>query len=239
MPSEHTHRGRKRAREARAALGLDPGAPLADLLTAVEEDAGLSVIVTRRLPEKVAGACVRDGGSALLWVNGAHATARQRFTLAHELGHAWLRHAGALPVETSATLAGRPTSPPEIEANAFAAEFLVPRAGLEQVVTGDPTLEHVVVIAAHYGVSAIVVAYRIRELALVSAERCGRLEREIEDGLHGELRRSLPLSVPDDRLAGIGELPYLSPRLEATLLGAVLDGGAADPRLVAAIRRLL
>src|SRR3712207_7408724 len=59
--------------------------------------------------------------------NGREATTRQRFTLAHELGHVRCGHAPAVDVDTIADLANR-TDPLEVQANAFAAELLLPRA---------------------------------------------------------------------------------------------------------------
>jgi Zn-dependent peptidase ImmA (M78 family) len=236
-----TNRGAKRAREARAALGLDPAAPLRCLLTVVEEGAGLPVVVTA-LPGQLAGACYRDADGAVLWVNGSpeQAHQRQRFTLAHELGHAWCRHDGALEIDTFATLNGKTTNPLEIQANAFAAEFLVPAAAMEQLVAGDPTLEEIVLISSHFGVSAIMVVYRLKLLRLASESRIERLEEEIEEGLHFALRDRLGLGPFRDRLRAIDRLPYLSPTLEDTALGAALRGTApADAGIAGAIDRLL
>ena len=242
MPSVDANRGAKRAREARDALGLDPAAPLACLLTVVEERVGHSVVVTT-LPGEIAGACFHLGDSAVLWVNGSRSQSRQRqrFTLAHELGHAWCRHDGTLEIDTFATLNGRTSSPLEVQANAFAAEFLVPRAALEQVITGQPTLEETVVIAAHFGVSAIMVVYRFKQLGLVSEHRATRLEAEIsEDRLHLDLHDRLGLDEFPDRLGAIERLPYLSPALEGTTLAAGVRGDAAVGSAVAgAIDRLL
>jgi Zn-dependent peptidase ImmA (M78 family) len=222
-----SNRGAKRAREARAALGLGDGA-LPCLLTAVER-AGYPVVVAE-LPDGVAGACYRG---ELLWVNGAQPVTRRRFTLAHELGHAWCRHDGALEPDTVATLSGRTSNPYEIQANAFAAEFLVPRAGFP--LAGEPTLEDVVETAARYGVSAIVVVYRLRQLKRAPEDRIARLRQEVEDGLHGYLSPE-PL---DDRLAEIEALPYLSPALEGSLLAAALrDKAALDAETARAVERI-
>jgi Zn-dependent peptidase ImmA (M78 family) len=240
MPGIHSNRGAKRAREARAALGLDPAAPLRCLLTVVEQRAGLPVVVSGALPEDVAGACYRDDAGAVLWVNGRQWAPRQRFTLAHELGHAWCRHDGELEVDTFATLNGITTNPLEIQANAFAAEFLVPREGMDEIIEGAPTLDEVAIIAAHYGVSAIVVVYRIKQLALASEERSQKLLDEIEDRLHLEAVSRLGLRPLQDRLGSLGRLPYLSPALEGTHLAAALRGEAAvDARTAGAIERLL
>jgi Zn-dependent peptidase ImmA (M78 family) len=239
MARTDRQRGARCAREARAALGLDPGAPLPCLLTAVENGAGLPVVVAG-LPTDVAGACYRAGDAAVLWVNGTQWPPRQRFTLAHELGHAWCGHDGRLEVDTVATLNGHTTTPVEIAANAFAAEFLVPRAGMKELVAGDPTLEEVVVISAHYGVSAIAVVYRVKQLRLASPARVEQLEAEVAEGLHHEVFRALDLQPLGDRLGDIRHLPYLSPALDGTALGAALLGDdAGDPAVARAVRRLL
>jgi Zn-dependent peptidase ImmA (M78 family) len=232
------NRGAKRAREARAALGLDPAAPLACLLSVVEEDARLPVVVCA-MPDGVAGACFRTDTGAVLWVNGTQWTPRQRFTLAHELGHVWCRHDRTVEVDSIATLSGVTSNPLEIQANAFAAELLVPRAGMERVVDGPPTLDEVVVIAAHYGVSTIVVVHRLAQLGLATERHVARLREEVEDRLHHEAFRRLGCTPLGDRL-GAAQLPYLSPALSGTQLDAALRGDAAvDAAFAASLRRLL
>src|SRR5690348_418729 len=91
MASLHSNRGAKRARVAREALTDDPAGPLSCVLAVAEERARLAVVVTE-MPEPVAGACYRQGGFSLVWINGSHGLPRQRFTLAHELGHVWIGH---------------------------------------------------------------------------------------------------------------------------------------------------
>src|SRR5687768_14194307 len=115
MPSLHSNRGAKRAREARAALTDDPLGPVACLLELIEERAEFPVVVTV-LPEPIAGACYRQDGGAVLWVNGVHGLPRQRFTLAHELGHAWCEHDVHVEVDSFTTIGGKTTNPLEIEA---------------------------------------------------------------------------------------------------------------------------
>ncbi len=239
MPSHDSNRGAARAREAREALRLDPAAPLNCLLTVVEQRAQLPVVVAA-LPDGVAGACYRSDDGAVLWVNGSQWPARQRFTLAHELGHAWCEHDGRLEVDTFATLGGQTTNPYEIQANAFAAEFLVPREGMEEVIEGAPTLDEAVIIGAHYGVSPIVVVYRLKQLGLASEARADQLRAEIEERLHISAFFRLGLRDFEDRLGRLKRLPYLSPALEGTQLDAGLRAEAIVDRGVAgAIDRLL
>jgi Zn-dependent peptidase ImmA (M78 family) len=240
MAGVDARRGAKRAREARAELGLDPGQPVRCLLSVVEDQAGLPVVVPVAMPGGVAGACWRRDDATVLWVNGAHPPVRRRFTLAHELAHAWIGHDGAVQVDTWSTLSGTATTPYEVQANAFAAELLVPEPVMAEVIEGEPTLDEVVCIAAFCGVSAIVVVYRLKTLGLASERRVEQLEDEIEERLHHGVVRRLDLRAPQDRLGALGALPYLSPALDGTLLAAAVRGEAApDQRLAAALHRLL
>ena len=239
MPSLHSNRGAKRAREARAELTDDAAAPLECVLTVAEVALELPVIVTE-LPEPVAGACCRNGAGAVVWVNGAHSLPRQRFTLAHELGHVWIDHEVGTEVDDLTTLGGGTTNPLEIEANAFAAEFLVPAAGLRWRVGASPSLDDVVVLAAEYGVSAIMLTYRLKQLELARPRWIRRLEEEIGEDLHRRAYERLEPPTREDGLSRIEALPYLSPALRGSLLDAALNGRAAvDRGTGAAIERLL
>lgn len=218
MASVHTHRGAKRARELRSALGLPRAAPLRCLLTVVEERCEMPVVVAT-LPDGIAGACYRTGDAAILWVNGTQALPRQRFTLAHELGHIRCAHDGRVAVDTWETVGGRTTTPHEIEANAFAAELLIPAAALDDLLAdaGGPTLEHVVILAAGFGTSASVALYRLVTCGLIGDDRRDRIEDEIAANEHLALRDRLGLALLDDRLATL-EKPYWSPGLNGRAL---------------------
>jgi Zn-dependent peptidase ImmA (M78 family) len=214
VPGVHTNRGAKRAREARAQLGLDPAAPVACILTTTEQRAGVPVLVGA-LPEQVAGAVWRHDGRTLIWVNGRQAVVRQRFTVAHELGHVMCGH-GRTALDTQAVLSGRTADALEVQANAFAAEFLAPRAGLARMLDGPPTLEDVVRIAARFGISAIAALYRCRTLGMVSGARADRLSDEIEAGLAEHVAVE-PFEDALSRLEG-------APRLPAAVAGSALAG---------------
>ena len=78
-------------------------------------------------------------------VNSLHHPNRQRFTIAHELGHIVLHRPlienaihldrGSLKRDVVSTLG---IDPIEIQANTFAAELLMPSAILERIVDGKP-----------------------------------------------------------------------------------------------------
>lgn len=224
MASEHSNRGAKRAREARAAIGVDPAAALPCLLTLVEEDFGYPVVLASL--GDVAGACWRDGDSAVLWVNGAESRPRQRFTLAHELGHARLRHDGHVQQDTFETFSGRTTIPREVEANAFAAEFLVPKVAVCDAFGREPGLDELVTFAAGFGVSAIMALIRLVTCDVVGAKREKKLRAEIDAEHHVDAFTRLGLEDIEDRLAGAEHLPYLSPALADSALAAALAGDA-------------
>lgn len=78
----------------------------------------------------LSGVLFRDAaGRKVIGVNALHSEVRQRFTIAHELGHLRL-HEDMLYVDGLVRRDGKSSlalDPQEIEANAFAAEILMPR----------------------------------------------------------------------------------------------------------------
>lgn len=227
MASRDTNTGAKRARQAREALALDPAAPLTCVLTLVSSDLGVPVVIAA-LPAGVAGCCWRDGERVVLWVNGTHAPVRQRFTLAHELGHLRCGHDGAMPVETFSTLGGRATDSREVQANAFAAELLAPAVGVKARVAGaDVGLEDVVRIAAAFGISTIAALYRLNSLGL--ALQYEQLLEAISNGEHAAVWERIEVEPPADGIVALepADLPWLSASLEGSALAAVVRGRAS------------
>ena len=226
MASKDTNTGAKRAREARSELCLSAQEPLGCLLTLVERRLELPVVIAA-LPQPIAGCCWHDGARIVLWVNGTHAAVRQRFTLAHELGHLRCRHDARIEVDTFETLAGKTTDSREIQANAFAAELLAPVAGVRAMIDGEPTLDDVVLIAARFGLSTIAALYRLNTLGLTV--RYEKLKQEIADGLHNAVWERLSPEPVADVIAGIDgtPLPRLSPALAGSALDAMIAGTAS------------
>lgn len=232
MPSEYHHRGAKRAREAREELGLGQDGPLEDLLRTVEEQ-GESHVLVLALPEDVAGAYVRRPGMPLLVVSGNDHVARQRFTLAHEFGHFRMNHEDV--VDRQSSMSGYDHDPCEVEANAFAAEFLVPKKAILAWDRGRradarTTLEDVVGLAWEYGVSAQMMRYRLWTCGILrDASVYGRIDAEIADGLHVDVGERLGLEPVEDSLGEEARrLPRLPRALRGTLFGDLL-AGEIDP----------
>jgi Zn-dependent peptidase ImmA (M78 family) len=89
----------------------------------------------------VSGMVVRDpDGGAHIAVNSFHAPVRQRFTIAHELGHLLLHEGKPVIVEKVMRVnlrgptASLGTDSEEREANAFAAELLMPAKHIDRAV---------------------------------------------------------------------------------------------------------
>ena len=146
-------------------------------VSATAEFVGLS-IVEEDLEDSVSGMLVVKDGHGVIGVNEHHHPNRRRFSVAHEIGHYLLHRKGAsvfvdsTPVffrdETSA--AG--TKQQEIEANAFAAELLIPAASLRERVEQqalDPYDDAAVHrLARTFGVSAQALTIKLVRLDLIS-----------------------------------------------------------------------
>jgi Zn-dependent peptidase ImmA (M78 family) len=211
----HFNRGAKRAREARRDLGLPADTPLDCVLTEVEERAGIPTVFLA-LSGEVAGWYLP---APLIFLNGDQPPVRLRFTLAHELGHHWMKH-GRM-VDHVASLHDT-FEPREIEANAFAAEFLTPRAAvtrfLDERGAEKVSLDLVVSLAARFGISAQAALIRLRTAeALPSGALYNRLNGEIEEGLHLVLAHALGLA---DKSDGVARAREQTPRLPSALSGS-------------------
>lgn len=130
--------------------------------------------------DDISGVLVRDaGGTAIIGVQSAHHPARQRFTIAHELGHLLLHQGDPVHVDKQFRLNFRSAVSAtaqdieEIEANAFAAEILMPDKFLKRDAfrlsfdIEDET--QVRALAKRYAVSAQ--AMSIRLVNLIAARR--------------------------------------------------------------------
>jgi Zn-dependent peptidase ImmA (M78 family) len=223
----------EKARSARAVLGTPVREPLPDVLALVEMGHGVPVGVLAR-DAAIAGAYFRRPRGALILLNGADAASRLRFTLAHELGHHVLAHEQS--VDTHAELS-RPVRTIERQANAFAAELLVPVAAVLAFLSGGRPvgLADVVELAARFGISAPAALFRFQAAgALRERERFARIRDEIAENAHLELRHRLHLPDYEDGLAQARER---MPRIPAgSALDAYARGSLGAGRLAALVR---
>jgi len=97
----------------------------------IAEQSGAAVRY-RTFDGDVSGLLLRTEDGIIIGVNSTHPKTRQRFTIAHELGHLLLHKEELLHVDESASIRFRDeesslaTKADEIEANQFASELLMP-----------------------------------------------------------------------------------------------------------------
>ncbi len=128
----------------------------------------------------VSGMLYRTGTESVIGLNESHSPTRRRFSLAHELGH-FLLHKGDVFVDAKVNFRNRLSSlgidREEIEANAFAAELLMP----SNLVSADfyelleskksrDTSSPVDELAARFKVSTEAMTFRLKNLGLIQVE---------------------------------------------------------------------
>lgn len=129
----------------------------------------------------VSGMLLREPDRTAIIVNAANAPVRQRFTMAHELGHLKL-HRGTVYLDGRARvnfrdgLSSMATSQEEIDANAFAAALLMPdgwvRTAFETTVRNtlvSSEEELAEVLGVRFGVSRQAMLFRLINLGLIAA----------------------------------------------------------------------
>lgn len=140
------------ARTARRVAGLTPQAPVTDICQLLEE-CGVKVLLLDKKRDSFFGLSVgpEDGGPAVV-VNAWNRISVERwiFTAAHELGHLLL-HTDQYRTEVTEHPADA-----ETEADAFAAEFLMPASSFGpawDATAGHPLLSRVLRVKRVFGVS--------------------------------------------------------------------------------------
>jgi len=156
---------------------VEPPTPVADLA----EAEGIVVVREPFEDDGVSGVLIREPERTMIIVNAANAPVRQRFTIAHEIGHFKL-HQGAVYLDGRARvnfrdgLSSMATDREEIGANAFAAALLMPapwvRWAFESTVlnaTINSEDELAELLGARFGVSRQAMLIRLTNLGLVAS----------------------------------------------------------------------
>lgn len=226
--------GAELARRARKRLGLGDE-PLPDLLELLEEHLGVDVAL-EPLPDGVEGLCIRLEDFSLALVRSQPVAGRERFTLAHELGH--LLAGDAAPLHLDEQLFGQGLE--EMRANAFAAHFLMPQAGLERRIRGRPVDGQVVCELQYaFGVSLEALLWHLRNLHLIDERTRAALQASGPKALalrYGYLTdweasyRVTPLRRPPARLLRRAMYAYVRGLIGVEVLANLLDKDADDLR---------
>jgi Zn-dependent peptidase ImmA (M78 family) len=153
--------------------------PPVDLVRIAKEN-GISIRETV-LPENVAGMIHMEGQSAAIYIQQSDSKGRKRFTLAHELGHFFLKHFTGTHVDRGQNYApivfmrnddsSKALYLPEIAANKFAAELLMPERmvhrQLDEVIRNCDTEEEVISeMANRFIVSELAMTHRLNNLGI-------------------------------------------------------------------------
>lgn len=110
----------------------------------------------------------KKSGKWIMKINSLHHPHRQRFTMAHELGH-YIKHSGLHErFEDTTFFRNGDSNPMETEANKFAGELLMPKDIFnEYVQTNSANIED---IANYFHVSVMAVRVRAKELGYTGHE---------------------------------------------------------------------
>lgn len=105
-------------------------------------------------------------GQAVCSIRDTDTLQRQRFTLAHELGHFALGHGGGFR-DNSASFNLNNYDSREVAANAFAAELLMPKRAIDYVITEKNVVDFME-LASLFNVSIPAMKYRLKNLGWIS-----------------------------------------------------------------------
>ena len=217
LPRGDVPAGKAAARIIRSALDLGSG-PLGELMP-IASQLGL-VVAYKGFDEGFDGVCVADNNHAVAVINSNTWGARQRFTLAHEIGH-WIFG----DVDVSPRLdrnVFEATDGAERRANAFAADLLVPDDALVELKAASRT--SATSFAYEYGVSLTTLGWRIHN------------DLPQQRKLAEELQRALPWEAADEAGAMAGYQANSDARnrrgvtfeFEVAIRTAELEGALSD-----------
>lgn len=228
------------ARAARKAAGLGPEAPIVDICRLVEEN-GVKVLPLNKQRESFFGLSVGpvDGGPAVVantW--DRISVERWIFTVAQELGHLLLH-----PHEYEAAVKDHPVSA-EREADAFAAEFLMPETAFGpawDAFAGYPLVDRVLRVKRAFRVSCRAVLYRLVATGRETPDLWPSFQRQYRDR-HGRalVRVDEPNALTESAFSwrwrraeepvALTEFDFMETRLHRLVRRALVEGEVSMSR---------
>lgn len=176
-------RGEKLAQLAREVLGVGDTAPISNLEDLIKQNIGVFVSYVF-WPDEYAGATISEGNLRSIAINNRGMNRwinTFRFTLAHELGHILFdqdAYLNDLKVDdhTRHYAERRIKDLPEMRANSFAAEFLLPKKAIALVLSeeghrSDSLKFSMERLQTEYGVSLPAVRYRLKSFGIENADQ--------------------------------------------------------------------
>jgi Zn-dependent peptidase ImmA (M78 family)/transcriptional regulator with XRE-family HTH domain len=146
----------------------------ADLLGVTEDVFGADVAVIA-LDAGFDGLAASSDDAKLIVLGTSQVPSRQRFTLAHELGHLLAGDDQGVHLDRDVYDKAQAKDPSEMRANSFASAFLMPEDVLRAAVGQDGLTEPgFAMLACDLKVTPSALAFRLRELRLIDSGTCDR-----------------------------------------------------------------
>lgn len=129
-------------------------------------------VLEEKLDSEISGALVLEQGKGVIGVDKSQSPQRQRFTIAHEIGHYKLHYKpDKMFIDEHVYLRSNQSNLEEIEANAFAASLLMPKFMIDNFIKeneytfiGDDQINK---LAKKFNVSSIAMTYRLSNLNII------------------------------------------------------------------------
>ncbi|MEU0876781.1 helix-turn-helix domain-containing protein [Nocardia brasiliensis] len=148
-----------------------------NLPAAIEAAFGVDVPVVELGPD-FDGLAASADDVKLIVLAASNIPARQRFTLAHELGHLLAADNQAIHLDEDVFAKAQKRDPSELRANAFASAFLMPESEISDMIgSGGVTEDSFATLACDLMVTPSALAYRLQGLRLIDAGQCEQLKR--------------------------------------------------------------
>jgi Zn-dependent peptidase ImmA (M78 family)/DNA-binding XRE family transcriptional regulator len=163
------------AAETRAALGIGLRDPIPNVTRALERAGVIVVRLPGGMPDHDGFSAWTDFGLGLdsarpiIAITGGHPGDRDRFTVAHELGHLLLH----------TIRSGIPSDQAEDEANRFAGALLIPAQAARGALRSPVTLRVLMAVKAQFGASIAMTAKRGLDLGLISKDHYVSIRRQL------------------------------------------------------------
>lgn len=180
------------ARVMRSHFGLSPDRPVGNLLNVIEKMGVLIVLVPLKLPNLDAFSLWAGNNreTPVIAASASQPGDRLRFSISHELWH----------------LISQPRGKPldiEKQANIFAAEFLMPRAGIGQEITTPVTLTSVAELKSRWGVAMQAIIRRAVDLNVITERQYHYLMQQMS--ARG-WRITEPVEIPKERPTALARM---------------------------------
>jgi Zn-dependent peptidase ImmA (M78 family)/transcriptional regulator with XRE-family HTH domain len=174
----------------------DLPAEVGALATLIEDKLNIDVAI-EPLPEGLDGLVVARRPFGLILVSSSIPATRQRYTMAHELGH-FVAGDGHEVIDENVL---RDQGPSEARANSFAAAFLMPRAALTAAFEGQPGVSEQLIadLLGRYRVSLDALAFRLCNAQLVDKATRENVRRMSSARISLRQGRARDLQARNDR----------------------------------------